>query len=274
MSVKKKDLPAQPFYWGDWFKAIDVQALPRETRCVWFEMIGRMWESNERGYLTMNGKPMSDFAKASALGFGSAVSEYLKHEKILEDYGIFSRRESDGAIYSRKILNYIELSEKRAEAGSKGGKKTWRFAKAGAKDFALANTEYENETENEYIITSSKGGEGGNQDEDIQKLNVYWSANLFPPKIAHKEFVDELYKKFGIEKTKQIIKKFSEGNFRNLNTMKESLDENGNIKPRDQINRGNTGTKPDIIKSSGGASNFDPSKSKYKIIGGAGGEPS
>lgn len=152
MADKKKDLPAQPFYWGDWFKAIDVQSLPRETRCVWFEMIGRMWESNERGYLTINGKPMSDFAKASALGFGSAVSEYLKHEKILEEYGIFSRRESDGAIYSRKILNYMDLSEKRAQAGSKGGKKTWHFAKAVAKDFALANTETENETENEYSL--------------------------------------------------------------------------------------------------------------------------
>lgn len=141
---KKHDLPSHPFYWGDWFKAMDLQSLPRATRCVWFEMLGRMWESNERGYLTINGKPMSDFAKASALGFGSAVEEYLAHEKVLEDNAIFSRRESDGAIFSRKILNDIDLSEKRAKYGSLGGKKTWLFAKANAK----ANTEYESEYEN------------------------------------------------------------------------------------------------------------------------------
>lgn len=146
---KKHDLPAMPFYWGDWFKAMDVQSLPRETRCVWFEMLGRMWESNERGYLTVNGKPMNDFAKASALGFGSAIAEYLIHEHLLEEAAIFSRRKEDGAIFSRKILNDIELSEKRSKSGSLGGLKTWHFAKASAKASALANTEYESEYENE-----------------------------------------------------------------------------------------------------------------------------
>ena len=147
--MKKHDLPSMPFYWGDWFKAMDLQSLPRETRCVWFEMLGRMWESNERGYLTINGKPMSDFAKASALGFGSAVDEYLRHERILEEAGIFSRRKSDKAIFSRKVLNDIELSQKRAEAGSKGGKKTWHFANTFAKANGKANTEYEYEDEDE-----------------------------------------------------------------------------------------------------------------------------
>lgn len=144
---KKHDLPAHPFYWGDWFKAMDLQSLPRETRCVWFEMLGRMWESNERGFLTINGKPMSDFAKANALGFGSATNEYLQHEAILREAGIFSVRESDGAMYSRKILNDIELSNIRAKAGSKGGKKTWDFAKANAKASAKAHSEDESEYE-------------------------------------------------------------------------------------------------------------------------------
>lgn len=157
--TKKHDLPAQPFYWGDWFKAMDLQSLPRETRCVWFEMIGRMWESNERGYLTINGKPMSDFAKANSLGFGSCIDDYLKHERILEENGIFSRRKEDGAIYCRKILNDIELSNKRSISGKKGGEKTSVLLKqtsskiqASAKASALANSEYESEYENESNI--------------------------------------------------------------------------------------------------------------------------
>lgn len=141
--AKKYDLPAMPFYWGDWFKAMDVQSLPRDTKCVWFEMLGRMWESNERGYLTINGVPMDDFAKARALGFASDLLEYKKHEKILEDYKIFSRRESDGAIYSRFMLNLIEISEKRKKAGSKGGSKTQASAKANGQ--ANSETEYETE---------------------------------------------------------------------------------------------------------------------------------
>lgn len=130
--LKKHDLPAMPWYWGDWFKAPDVQSLPRDTKCVWFEMLGLMWESNERGYLTINYKPMTDFAKANALGFGTDLLAYLKHEKLLEEMGIFSRRESDSAIYCRKILKDLELREKRKRAGAEGGK-------ASAKRFAKAN---------------------------------------------------------------------------------------------------------------------------------------
>jgi len=149
--TKKKDLPAMPMYWGDWFKATDLHSLPRDTRCVVFEIMGRMWESNERGYLTINGLPMTDFAKASALGFGqnkTAIKEYLVYELQIITAGIFSKRDSDGAIYSRKILHIIELSDKRAKAGSKGGEKTQ--ANFLAND--TANTEDENENEIETVI--------------------------------------------------------------------------------------------------------------------------
>lgn len=139
---KKEELPAMPFYWGDWFKSPDVQSLPRETKCVWFEMLGRMWESTERGYLTINYKPMADFAKARALGFGDDVDGYLKHENILEDMGIFSRRDKDNAIYSRKILYLNDLREKRKIAGSLGGKQTQ--SKTQAKGQASPENENEN----------------------------------------------------------------------------------------------------------------------------------
>lgn len=127
-----------PFYWGDWFKSTDVQSLPRETKCVWFEILGRMWESNEQGYMTTKGKPMSDFAKARALGFGEDVEKYMSIERELEDMGLFSRRE-DGAIYSRKMLHLKDLREKRRNAGYLGGKKTQAKGQA--------NTEIENENE-------------------------------------------------------------------------------------------------------------------------------
>lgn len=152
--TKKDDLPSMPFYWGEWFKSLDVQALPRWVRCVWFEMLGRMWDSSERGYLTINGKPLEAGAKASALGFGDATDKYLEAEKILEDYGIFSRRESDQAIYSRFILKLVEIREKKRKAGSKGGIKTQAGAKAGAYESAKANPE--DETENNLLKKDQK----------------------------------------------------------------------------------------------------------------------
>ena len=150
--VKKDDLPAMPFYWGDWFKSMDVQSLPRDIKCVWFEMLGRMWESNERGYLTINDKPMTDFAKASALGFGEDLLKYLDYEKKIEEAGLFSRRKSDGAIFSIKILKLVEIRLKRQESGRIGGSKT----KANAKASAQAKRENENEYETETINESSK----------------------------------------------------------------------------------------------------------------------
>ncbi len=177
--MKKDDLPAMPFYWGEWFKAMDVQSLSRETKCVWFEMLGRMWESNDRGFLTINGKPMDDFAKARALGFGSDVASYLLHEKILDDAKIFSRRKDDGAIYSRFILKIVELRKKRQEAGSKGGSKTQANAKANGQ--AKCENENENKDEKENI----------NNKEAFEK---FW--NLYPKRNGKKVGKKETYNKF------------------------------------------------------------------------------
>lgn len=181
---KKKDLPAMPWYWGDWFKAPDVRSLPRETRCVWFEMLGLMWESNERGYLTINSKPMSDFAKANALGFGEEVDKYLAQEKLIEETGLFSRRENDNAIFSRKILKDLELREKRQNSGSQGGKASAkRFAKANG----IANTEYETETINEGDSLKKRGLLRG---EIISELNNVLGTNYKPDSKESVQLID------------------------------------------------------------------------------------
>jgi hypothetical protein len=127
-SHKKQDLPFQKFYWGDWFKSLDVRALPLSTRAVWFEMIGLMWESSERGYLTLNGKPAPD--KAIACMLCITVEEFQEHLAVIEDAKLFSRRESDGAIFSRKILHDEGLREMKASAGRYGGLATQRHKSA------------------------------------------------------------------------------------------------------------------------------------------------
>jgi hypothetical protein len=143
MNKKKDDLPYFPFYIGDWRKATDVQALPLETRAIWFEMLCYMWESTERGFLTVNCKPISTNALARMIGLSE---DLLKQNiKCLLDFGVASKRESDGAIYSRRMVRDQDIREKRKIAGSLGGKKSF------ASRFAQANVQAnaENETENE-----------------------------------------------------------------------------------------------------------------------------
>lgn len=141
---KKHDLPAMPWYWGDWFKCPEVRACSPEARCLWFEMIGLMWESTERGYLTLNGKPMDEETLARCLGFASLLLHHLLQQ--LEAFGVFSRRE-DGAIFCRRIVHDAEIAQKRALSGKLGGfakAKGWQkvWQKAGK---TLANTEDEDE---------------------------------------------------------------------------------------------------------------------------------
>jgi hypothetical protein len=142
--AKKHDLPAMPFYFGDWRKAPEIRALPLDTRMIWFEMLGFMWESTERGYLTINNKPINEDTLAIMLGIDKILLKQ-KLEQLL-DFAVYSIRESDGAIYCRKMVRDEEIRNIRKKAGSLGGKKT--FAKVFAQAKSEANTE--NENENEY----------------------------------------------------------------------------------------------------------------------------
>jgi hypothetical protein len=143
-NLKKDDLPYFPFYIGDWRKATDVQALPFATKAIWFEILCYMWESTERGYLTVNGKPIEMESLARMLGIDKVLLE--QNVKCILDFGVASIRESDGAIYSRKMVRDQEIRIIRQKAGSLGGKAS--FASRFAQSNIQANTENENDIEN------------------------------------------------------------------------------------------------------------------------------
>jgi hypothetical protein len=145
MPDKKCDLPAMPFYIGDWKKDPAVQILNREDKMIWLELIFLMWESKERGYLTVNNKPMTTEMIAIALNLDNQTT--TKRLTSFADIGLFSRRESDGAIYCRKIVNIVELSNKRKNAGKQGGNPNLvnqDLTKNGVRGYPNAETENEN----------------------------------------------------------------------------------------------------------------------------------
>ena len=135
--TKKHDLPAMPWYWGDWFKCPEVRALTPAARCLWFEILGLMWESTERGYLTLKGKPYPKEALGRCLGFATDLLDVLLNE--MELFGVYSV-DDRGALFSRRMVKDEDLRLKRAIAGSKGG-----FCSSKSSSKAQANTEDESE---------------------------------------------------------------------------------------------------------------------------------
>lgn len=116
MAVK---LPAIQWYPGDWLRDPGVQSLSYEDQGIWFAILMRMWEGEERGKLTLNGHAMPVEALARLLGLDNQkVNQTLT---TLLTYGVTSVEPSTGIIYSRRMVRDENLRKTRAECGKLGG---------------------------------------------------------------------------------------------------------------------------------------------------------
>jgi hypothetical protein len=115
---KSEKLPAMMFFPGDWRKHPGIQALTYHDRGVWHEILLLMFESDQRGRLLLNGKPMPDEALARLLGLDKQV--LVKTITTLIDYGV-ANRDSDGALYCDWMVEQERLRKIRKEAGRLGG---------------------------------------------------------------------------------------------------------------------------------------------------------
>lgn len=110
-------MPAFQFYPADWRKDLAVQSLDYADRGIWFEMLCLMHESETRGVLLLNQRPLSDDAIARLLGVPEQEMARVL-DKLLA-YGVASRRE-DGALYNRRMVRDERLRQLRAEGGQAG----------------------------------------------------------------------------------------------------------------------------------------------------------
>jgi len=117
----KTNLPAMPFYVGDWLKCPEVKVLPPDVRGLWFEMICYMWESVERGVMVKpNKRPYSNKEIVKMVGDDcNGTGEWLN---ILLENGVCSIRKEDGAIYCRRMVKEEMIRKVRSEAGHKGAR--------------------------------------------------------------------------------------------------------------------------------------------------------
>lgn len=112
-------LPAIQFYPADWRKDPGVQSLSFHDRGVWLEIICLMHESEQRGRLLLNGKPMPDEALARLLGLDKQI--VTKTISTLLEYGVASIDPQTGALMNRRMVRDEDLRAVRQAAGKMGG---------------------------------------------------------------------------------------------------------------------------------------------------------
>ena len=117
--MNSKKLPAFQLYPGDWRKDPGVQALDYEYRGIWFEILLLMHESDQRGKLLLNGKPMPEDALARLLGLDK--QKLTKAITTLLEYGVAGIDSETGAIINRRMVRDEEIRKTRQECGKRGG---------------------------------------------------------------------------------------------------------------------------------------------------------
>jgi len=115
---KMSKLPAFQFYPADWRSDNGVQSLSYFERGVWFEILCLMHESEQRGKLLLNGKPMPDEALARLLGLDKQI--LTKALATILEYGVATRLD-DGTLINRRMIRDEELRQVRKEVGKLGG---------------------------------------------------------------------------------------------------------------------------------------------------------
>ena len=106
------------FYTGDWMKDPNLRSVSLASKGLWMDMLCLMHESDRRGYLQRNGKPITQDQLARMAGCSSEeVSQCLEE---LESSGVFSRTKN-GIIFSRRMKKDEEKRRKAIEYGRLGG---------------------------------------------------------------------------------------------------------------------------------------------------------
>lgn len=112
-------LPWYKWHPRDWRNDVAVQSLGYFERGVWREILDIMHFCDERGVLAVNGVPIGDEALAKMLGL--TLEGLTGALTPLLQLGVAKRRESDGAIYSKRMVEDTAVSKSAYENGVRGG---------------------------------------------------------------------------------------------------------------------------------------------------------
>lgn len=124
--------PAFQFYAGDWQRDISLRACSVAARGCWIEMMCLMHQAEPYGHLMLNGRPIEPEMLANMLGAGTTAKDARRWLAELEAAGVFSRN-SDGSIFSRRMVRDEAARDARAEGGKAGSEHGAKGAEHGRK---------------------------------------------------------------------------------------------------------------------------------------------
>ena len=114
MSDKKIKRPSFQFYPGDWLRSTDLRSCSLAAKGLWIDMICLMHEGNPYGYLKVGDKVILPPILARMVGVSlHEIEGYLSE---LTEAGVCST-DSNGCIFSRRMIKDEEIREKRAAGG-------------------------------------------------------------------------------------------------------------------------------------------------------------
>lgn len=206
---KKNDLPAMPFYVGDWAKAPDVRSCTLAEKGLWFEMICLMWESPERGVLLSgNGRVFLPEEIARIIGENPILVKQTIDS--LEEKGLFSRRKEDNAIYCRRMVKDEKIRQIRRKVGKMGGNPNLVKQEVKQRSNQITETETANE---DVVIKPLKAVNSTNTIADHVRFvddfaGIYEQATGLTYIADKKDYViaADLVKKVGVEKMTERTK--------------------------------------------------------------------
>lgn len=184
MQMARRDMPYLPLYVQDFLTDEKLIECSAEATGVYIRLLCIMHKSHDYGKILLkqnskqNGSKVSEFAYKLARQMPWDEETILRGLTELVDEGVVTI-EGDTLFQKRMVKDGL-LSEKRANAGQKGGKKSLgktskplpssSFASGFASDFAQAkiqaNSENENENDNEIDIETDSEGVGENGEVD------------------------------------------------------------------------------------------------------------
>lgn len=110
--------PAFQFYPGDWQRDAALRACSVGARGLWIEMMCVMHQAKPYGYLVLNGNSIESAQLARMVG--ASQKETVRWLSELKAAGTYSV-DSNGQMYSRRMVRDEDLRNRRADGGRLGG---------------------------------------------------------------------------------------------------------------------------------------------------------
>ena len=111
-------LPYFKFFTGDWAKDPHLQTCSLGARGLWVELLILMFNSDKKGYLLIAGK--SPDLPTLALMVRASIEDCTAFFGELEVKKVF-KKDAQGVIYSKKMIQEDEEHQKKSAYGKMGG---------------------------------------------------------------------------------------------------------------------------------------------------------